>query len=70
MKEESMFRLCLPDRAVRGMNRQQYKRASHWIRLCSRQLHARMNWDVIFKSLADVMLYGYSEIHSEDLIKS
>lgn len=66
---EQRVRFELRDDIVRGMNRQQYKAASRWVRFCSRICNARIDWDVVDKWFMNGMIYGYSEIRYEDLIK-
>lgn len=37
------FRLVLPDRVLRTMNRQQYKEAMRWLRAVRRIVHTHIN---------------------------
>ncbi len=63
------FTFKLKDDIVRGMTRQQYKVATHYARLSARLIEAKINWDTVSKHLADVALYGRSEICLEDMLK-
>ncbi len=67
---EHHFRLHLSDETMRGMNRQQYKAASHYIRCICRLVDAGINWEVFYKHISDTMLFGNSLIHIKDLIKN
>ena len=64
------LRLRLSDKVVHGMNRQQYKQASHWIRSASRLIDAKIDWDAGYRHISDAMIFGYSEIRTEDLVKN
>ncbi len=64
------FRLQLSDDIVRGMNRQQYKTASHYARWLARYIDGKINWDAVSKIFADTAIYGRAEYYYEDLIKS
>ncbi len=63
------FQLQLPDEVVRGMNRQQYKKASHQLRFYSWRVNARINWPAVTRHLADVAIYGCSVISTEDMLR-
>ena len=58
----------LKDEFVRGMNRQQYKAASHWARLAARIVDSKINWDVFNRHIFDTMIYGTSIIRTEDIL--
>ncbi len=63
------FTFRLKDDVIRGMNREQYKSASHWARYAAWIVSQRINWDKFHKHLADCLVYGRSEIAYEDLLK-
>ena len=66
---ERRFKFTLPDRIVRGMNRQQYKTASRWLRLSCRIVHDSINWEAFERHIRDVLIYGADKISYEDLLK-
>ena len=65
---ERRIRLQFKDESVRGMNRKQYKSASHYVRSVARLLEAGINWDLFDKRFIDLAVYGRSHIRIEDLI--
>ena len=62
------FRFVLKDEFIRGMNRNQYKAASHWVRWTARFIDSRIVWDRVQDHFRDVMLYGRVEFHYEDML--
>ncbi len=65
----NLCKLSLRDSAVRGLNRQQYKSANHYMRSLSRLLNAAIDYDALQKAVMDIMLFGYVEIRTEDFLK-
>ena len=62
------FRFQLRENIIRGMNRQEYKAASRWLRSCARLIEAGIDWDFVNQYLANSMICGRHEIKYEDLI--
>ncbi len=58
IKDKRTIRLEIPDRAIRGLSRKQYKAVSHWLRLTARNLKEGMNWVEIDKMGIDALMYG------------
>jgi hypothetical protein len=56
------FTFRLKDEVVRGMTREQYKAASHWVRWCAWKVDKMINW-------SDLVLYGRSEMLCRDLVE-
>ena len=52
------FSLKLSDSFVRTLNKQQYKDATHWLRLTARQLDKTIVWETLVGKTIDAMLYG------------
>ena len=62
------FSFKLKDDVVRGMNREQYKAASHQVRWWAWKVSQMINWDKFHKHISDSLIYGRSEILYEDLL--
>lgn len=58
----------LKDDVVRGMTRKQYKAASHYVRWTTHFIDSKIGWDRVQDHFRDVMLYGRSEFHYEDML--
>jgi len=62
------FTFQLKDEIVRGMNREQYKSASHMVRWWAWKISNMINWDKFHKHISDSLLYGRSIVRYEDLL--
>ena len=67
--DERRFRFVATDDALRQFNRQQYKEVSRYLRIITRLIHKRINWQKFDKHLLDTMILGYSQIKFDDLLK-
>ena len=63
------FKFTIPECVIRKMNRQQYKVAMRWLRFSARMVHDSINWVAFDKQIQNNILYGYSKINAEDLLK-
>lgn len=61
-------RTILKDSVVRGMTRNEYYAASHYIRSFGRLVESKINWPLFDQKFLDLALYGQSEIKYEDMI--
>ena len=48
------FKLILPDKILRTMNREQYKQIMSWLRYCAREVNKKMDYEAINRAI----LYG------------
>ncbi len=58
------FKLALPDDIIRTLNKQQYKRAMHWLRQCRRQMEPVVKAKVD-SFLHDIACYGVALIGTQ-----
>ena len=62
------FTFKLRDGAIRGMTREQYYSASHYVRYLSWKMDGMINREVFRRHITDSLLFGYSEISVGDLM--
>ncbi len=67
-EKEKHFNFVLSDTVLRGMNRQQYKAVSRWLRISRNLCEEAIDWDVVRKTTSNLMLYGCGEL-PENVIK-
>ena len=53
-----MFKLTLPDRVLRKMNRKEYYAEMHWSRTCRRAIEKKIDWSVVREASVDLARYG------------
>ena len=63
------FKFQLKDDYIRGMNRQEYKKASRWARLCGSICELELDWDAVGRHITETIISGYAKINFDDLIK-
>ncbi len=56
------FEFTIKDNYFRGMSRQQYYDAMHWLRYAVWLVSNSINWEKFHKRIRHTMLYGNSEI--------
>ena len=54
--------------AGRMMTKQEYKNCDHFLRTSAFIIHSSINWDQLDHVIAVSMLYGYSEINTDELL--
>ena len=62
------FTFRLKDEVVRGMTREQYKAASHYLRWLARYIHQKIDWGKFEKRLNDTIILGRHEVFCGDLL--
>lgn len=65
MKKEKWFKLRLKQDLPRTTTKQTYKTISHWLRVCEREIRARIDLDSISEAFVDVLTYGKAVIKRE-----
>lgn len=63
------FAYKLKDSTIRGMTREQYYKASHYVRYLAWKIDGMINWDKFHKHMTDSLAFGVSRISFEDLLK-
>ena len=53
-KPKRPFKLTVPDKILRRMNKTEYKQATQWLRYCAREVHQQIDYDEITRQI----LYG------------
>ena len=66
---EKHFRFLLSDTFVRGLNRQQYKESSRFLRICRNQCEEKIDWNAMSRHFTDVALTGCTAILTKNLLK-
>lgn len=62
------FSFKLKDEVVRGMNREQYKSAMHYLRWLAHYVHQSIDWDKYNQRMADALVFGRHEVFVGDLL--
>ncbi len=62
------FAFKLKDDVVRGMTREQYYKANHWVRYAARYVEKSINWPVIDRAYTDTLMKGFAKFAYKELL--
>ena len=68
-EKEKHFNFKLKDEFVRTLNRQKYKEASRFLRICRNRCEEMIDWNAMRRHFTDVALTGCTAILTKDLLK-